>query len=69
MIEKGINRKFFKEDRLEPFFEQCFALPNPKDFLNDKKFHEFVYTDLKYLLQVTYQSENLMQWSKFIVFF
>ena len=50
MIEKGINRKYFKEDRLEPFFEQCFALPKPKDFLKDKKFHEFVYTDLKYLL-------------------
>lgn len=26
MIEKGINKKFFREDRLEAFFEACFSL-------------------------------------------
>lgn len=26
MIDKGINRKYFREDRLESFFEKCFSL-------------------------------------------
>ncbi len=39
MIEKNINRKFFSEKKLDTFFENCFALKNPVQFVeNDKKF-------------------------------
>ena len=40
MIEKGINRKFFREDRLEGFFEKCFSLSqeHAQALMSDSKF-------------------------------
>jgi hypothetical protein len=29
MIEKNLSRSYFKEVRLEPFFEACFQLREP----------------------------------------
>ena len=49
MIEKGINNKYFKEARLEPFFEHCFALAEPHKLMEEPRFKEFCYTDLKYI--------------------
>jgi hypothetical protein len=52
MIEKGINRKFFREDRLEGFFEKCFSLSqeHAQALMSDSKFKEFVYRDLKTII-------------------
>ena len=38
MIEKGISRKYFKEARLEPFFEKCFALEEPDKLMAEERF-------------------------------
>ena len=38
MIEKNINKEYFKEKRLEPFFEQCFSLTEPELLMAEKKF-------------------------------
>jgi hypothetical protein len=46
MIEKGINRKYFREDRLEGFFEKCFSI-EPSILMEDKRFRDFCYNDLK----------------------
>ena len=42
MIEKSINKEYFKEKRLEPFFEQCFSLTEPEKLMAEKKFQEFL---------------------------
>lgn len=49
MIHKNINRRYFREERLEEFFEKCFQLPkqNALELKNNTKFMEFCYDDLK----------------------
>lgn len=71
LIEKGINKKYFREDRLDSFFEKCFEMTHDQaeEFAKNPRFQRFLYTDLKTILQVTNKPENLTQWSKFIVFF
>lgn len=50
LVENNINRKFFKESRLEAFFEKCFTLVEPEKLMAEKAFYSFVYYDLKQLL-------------------
>lgn len=71
MIEKGINRKFFREDRLEGFFEKCFSLSqeHAQALMSDSKFKEFVYRDLKTIIQLVSGTENIEKFTKFMVFF
>ena len=71
LIEKGINRKFFREDRLEGFFELCFSLgsANAAELMKDKTFNKFVYQDLKIILQIVNGTDNLEKFTKFLVFF
>jgi hypothetical protein len=38
MIEKNLSRSFFKEVRLESFFETCFALKEPQKLMQEAKF-------------------------------
>jgi len=52
MIEKNLSRSYFKEVRLEPFFEACFQLKEPQKLMAEPKFQEFVYFDLKYICQI-----------------
>ena len=35
MIDKNINREYFNEQRLEPFFEKCWELKAPRDFVKE----------------------------------
>ena len=69
MIEKGINSKYFKEARLGPFFEQCFALAEPNKLMAEPRFHEFCYTDLKFIFQIVSRPKNIMEFTKFLLFF
>lgn len=71
MIEKGINRKYFREDRLEAFFEKCFSLSpeHIEQLMQEKRFRDFCYTDLKTIFQIVGQPDNLEKFTKFIVFF
>lgn len=50
MIEKNLNRTYFKETKLETFFEKCFALVEPEKIMEDPKFKEFIYYDTKYIV-------------------
>ena len=50
LIENNINRKFFKEARLEAFFQKCFTLTDPQKLMDEKAFYTFVYYDLKQVL-------------------
>lgn len=61
LIEKGINKKYFREDRLDTFFQKCFDLTHEQadDFAQNERFKRFMYTDLKTILQVTNKPENL----------
>lgn len=71
LIEKGVNRKFFREDRLEGFFDLCFSLgsENAAELMKDKTFNNFVYQDLKIILQIVNGTDNLEKFAKFMVFF
>ena len=70
LIEKNINRKYFSEKKLEAFFEQCFSLKRPADFIReDPKFNAFVNDDLKLILQSVKDPANLVELTKFAVFF
>ena len=33
LIENNLNRKYFKESRLDPFFEKCFSLVEPEKLM------------------------------------
>ena len=50
LVENNINRKYFKESRLEAFFEKCFTLVEPEKLMKEKVIYNFVYYDLKQLL-------------------
>ena len=50
LIENNLNRKYFKESRLDAFFEKCFQLTEPDKLMAEKPFYNFVYYDLKQLL-------------------
>lgn len=47
LIENNLNRKYFKESRLDPFFEKCFSLVEPEKLMAESTFYNFVYYDLK----------------------
>ena len=69
MIEKNINRSHFNEKKLEPFFEKCWELREPKKFKDNSRFHQFLYDDLKVILQCVDNPSYLAEFSKFVVFF
>lgn len=71
MIEKGINKKYFREDRLTGFFDKCFSLSREHcdEFKENQRFRTFLYKDLKTILQVTNHADNLMNWAKFVVYY
>ena len=69
LIENNINRKYFKESRLEAFFEKCFTLTEPDKLMAEKSFYNFVYYDLKQLLQLVTKAEFLVNFTKFMVYF
>ena len=51
MIEKNINGTYFREARLNPFFEKCWELNEPKKFKEENnRFYKWLYTDLKSIL-------------------
>ena len=58
MIENNLSRTYFKEVRLEPFFEKCFALVEPEKLMQEPKFQEFIYYDIKYILQILTDTQN-----------
>lgn len=69
LIENSINRKYFKESRLDAFFEQCFSLMEPDKLMAEKAFYNFVYYDLKQLMQLVNKPDHLTNFTKFVVFF
>ena len=38
LIDKSINRKYFKESRLTALFEKCFQLTDPQKLMKDPRF-------------------------------
>lgn len=69
LIENSINRKYFKESRLDAFFEKCFTLTEPHKLMEEKVFYNFVYYDLKQLLQLVTSKYHLVEFTKFMIFF
>ena len=69
LINNNLNRKFFKEARLETFFQKCFSLTEPEKLMEESTFYNFVYYDLKQLLQLITGRDNLVNFTKFILFF
>lgn len=70
LIETNLNRKYFKESKLDPFFTKCFELQNPKQFKEkNQRFYRFLYDDLKFILQKTQVPENFEEFTKLITFF
>ena len=69
LVENNINRKYFKESRLEVFFEKCFTLVEPEKLMAEKSFYNFVYYDLKQLLTLITRPAHLVNFTKFLVFF
>lgn len=69
LVNNNINRKFFKEKRLEAFFEKCFTLQEPDKLMAEQEFYSFVYYDLKQVLQLVTGTGNLVNFTKFMVFF
>lgn len=70
MIEKNINQSHFNEKRLGVFFEKCWQLREPRKFKNESdRFYRFVYEDLKALVSRIDKPANVVELSKFVVFF
>ena len=69
LIQNNINRKYFKESRLDGFFLQCFSLAEPDKLMEEKAFYNFIYYDLKQLLQLVTNAEHLVNFTKFLVCF
>ena len=69
MIKRNVNRKYFKEAKLERFFKLLFALPDPDEFARDATLHRWTYSDLKFILQMVVDPEYLLQFSKFLVLY
>ena len=69
LIETNINAKYLRESRLEQFFQKCWDLKNPKEFMENKDFRRFVYSDLKSVLGKIDNPTNYVEFTKFMVFF
>jgi hypothetical protein len=70
MIDKNINRKYFSERKIDPFFTQCFSLKRPDQFIQDEpRFSHFINDDLKLIVQSVKEPANLVEFTKFAVFF
>jgi len=70
LIEKNINRKYFSEKKCEEFFTLCFSLKDPVKFKEeDPKLQVFLEKDLKMLVQSVREPLNLVEFTKFAVFF
>ena len=54
---------------MDAFFEKCFSLVEPKKLMQEKVFYNFVYYDLKQVLQLVNKPEHLVGFTKLLVFF
>ena len=63
IVENSLNRKYFRESRLEGFFEKCFTLVEPHKLMEEKAFYNFVYYDLKQIIQLCTQKDQLVRFT------
>lgn len=70
LIKKTVNRKYFKEAKLERFFKLLNQIPNPEAFLKENsELYKWVYTDSKFIIQIVVDPEYLLEFSKFYVLY
>ncbi|CDW91217.1 UNKNOWN [Stylonychia lemnae] len=69
MISKNINRKYFSEKKLPRFLELCFSVKDLNLLTENEKFDEFIYQDLKFLIQSVKDVQNINHFVKFAVYF
>lgn len=70
MIETNVNKDYLNEKKLAVFFEKCWEIKEPHSFAREEpRFERFLKSDLKSVMQKVGQAENIVEFSKFVVFF
>jgi hypothetical protein len=68
MIESNINKKYFREQKMDVFFEKIFSLSDTNALLNLPEFKAWLQTDLFAVTSSLSQPESCMEMAKMIVF-